>query len=155
MTNGPPPRAEDPLDMVELTLIGTDFRQVPPSRLESLAKRTEHIRANLVDLRERGAIQGGVLVSTCNRIEAVLDVAPGRAPASDRLGPLVLGCPEDFPVFAHHGLALGVKVDPHGSAAHLAIIVPPDRDLRGCRTGQTEGFETSRAGDGAIHRTSN
>ena len=89
--------------MVELTLIGTDFRQVAPSRLEVLAKRTEHIRANLVDLREQGAIRGGVLVSTCNRIEAVLDLDAKRSPDAGQLPQVVLGCPDDFPVHAHSG----------------------------------------------------
>ncbi len=78
--------------MVRLTLIGIDHQEVAPSRLEVLSSESERIRARLVDLREQGAVRGAVLLSTCNRVEAVLDVAEGVSAegvgaegASDRL----------------------------------------------------------------------
>ncbi len=88
--------------MVRLTLIGSDFRQAPPSRLRELSARTEEIRAGLVDLRSEGAIRGGVLVSTCNRVEALLHL--GDFDGETRvLVDRVFGCRDDFPVQSFDG----------------------------------------------------
>ncbi|MBK8974584.1 MAG: hypothetical protein IPM29_01535 [Planctomycetes bacterium] len=90
--------------MVELTLIGTDFRDVAPSELRVLSERTEQIRARLVELREQGALRGAVLLSTCNRVEALLDVDE-TSPIRTDLPRAVLGCGSEFPLHRHEGAA--------------------------------------------------
>lgn len=89
------------LHMVSLTLIGSDVRAVRPSRLRALTERREQMRENLRTLRTDGAISGGLLISTCNRVEALLhtnDHAPSWV-WTERL----LGFQPDFPIRALEG----------------------------------------------------
>ncbi|MEO0480067.1 MAG: NAD(P)-binding domain-containing protein [Planctomycetota bacterium] len=87
--------------MVSLTLIGSDARAVRPSRLRALSDRQDLILDNLRQLRADGAIQGGLLISTCNRVEALIH-ATDPAPAwtwTERL----FGMRPDFTVHAYEG----------------------------------------------------
>ena len=87
--------------MVSLTLIGSDARAVRPSRLRALSDRQDLIRENLCQLRADGAIHGGLLISTCNRVEALIH-ANEQAPTwawTERL----FGMRPDFEVHAFEG----------------------------------------------------
>ena len=52
--------------------------------------------------------------------------------------------------FGHHLVAVEGKVDEHGAAADLAVVVPFGRDLAGSGARQGKAFEAAGAGDGAV-----
>ena len=57
-----------------LILIGTSFRSIPLSELEILERNAESIRSAIFENYIDGSeIEGGVVVSTCNRFEIYLD----------------------------------------------------------------------------------
>jgi len=93
------------LAMTRLTLTGSDFSRVPPSRLRALSQDSEHIRARLVELRASGHIQGGFLLSTCNRVEVLLDL-PAEHDSSvspDDVARTVFGDIGELPLRQLHG----------------------------------------------------
>ena len=51
----------------------------PPSLLERLSSRSEKIQARLLELSEQGSISGALLVSTCNRLEVLVELADSAA----------------------------------------------------------------------------
>jgi glutamyl-tRNA reductase len=79
--------------MARLTLLGSDFSRVPPSKLRALSADSERIRTRLVELRAAGSIKGGFLLSTCNRVEVLLDLPEShdRSMAPDDVARTVLG----------------------------------------------------------------
>ena len=51
----------------------------PPSLLERLSSRSEKIQARLLEMSEEGSISGALLVSTCNRLEVLVELADNSA----------------------------------------------------------------------------
>ena len=74
--------------MTRLRLYGTDHSLTTPSRLERLSAQRENIQTRLLELQQRGVITGGILLSTCNRVEILLEVDKDESPslATDLLG---------------------------------------------------------------------
>ncbi len=70
-----------------LWILGSNYRLAAPSRLQVWVARTEEILTRLLSLQAEGAIQGGVLLGTCNRLEIILDaeVRPERSQLLDSL----------------------------------------------------------------------
>jgi glutamyl-tRNA reductase len=93
------------LAMTRLTLIGSDFSRVPPSRLRALSQDSERIRTRLVELRASGRILGGFLLSTCNRVEVLLDLpeAHDSSVSPDDVARTVFGEVGDVPLRQLHG----------------------------------------------------
>jgi glutamyl-tRNA reductase len=90
-----PSAPSDDSQPFRLVLAGSDHQLVAPTRLQALAARGSGIQARLCELRQRGAIAGGFLLSTCNRIEVVLETAPD-APAD--LARTALGGDPELPL---------------------------------------------------------
>lgn len=105
MTIGVPKNGVMTPVMTRLTLLGSDFSRVPPSRLRALSGDAERIRARLVELRRSGAILGGLLLSTCNRVEVLLDLGPahGKEVSPDDVAATVFGDVGDIPLQQLHG----------------------------------------------------
>ncbi len=59
--------------MAELILVGSNHQLVPPSKLRAMAGHKAAAMAVLLELQSKGAINGGMLISTCNRVEAIVD----------------------------------------------------------------------------------
>lgn len=59
-----------------LWVLGSNHRLAAPSRLQAAVSRQEEILSQLVSLQAEGAIRGGVLLCTCNRLEVILDAEP-------------------------------------------------------------------------------
>lgn len=79
----------------------------PPSILERLTLRSEAIQARLLEMSEVGSIQGALLLSTCNRVEALVELDDDVSDEFiDNLVPELLG--DDVPV---HTFADGQAVD--------------------------------------------
>ncbi|MEY2981940.1 MAG: hypothetical protein RL562_2167 [Planctomycetota bacterium] len=93
------------LAMTRLTLIGSDFSRVPPSRLRDLSQDSERIRTRLVELRASGRILGGFLLSTCNRVEVLLDLPSEHDSlvSPDDVARTVFGDVGDLPLRQLHG----------------------------------------------------
>lgn len=81
--------------MVRMLLVGSDHQLVPPSQLTGLSRRSEAIQARLLELKEQGIVRGAVLLSTCNRVEALLELEQSVVHGFARV---VLGCDAAFPV---------------------------------------------------------
>lgn len=62
-----------------VSVTGSSHRLCPPSRLQTWSGQAEQIFARLLDLQQRGVIQGAVLLSTCNRIELLIDADPTQS----------------------------------------------------------------------------
>jgi glutamyl-tRNA reductase len=105
MTLGHCPGSAMPLVMTRLTLIGSDFSRVPPSQLRALSQDSERIRTRLVELRASGRILGGFLLSTCNRVEVLLDLPAEHDSlvSPDDVARTVLGDVGDLPLRQLHG----------------------------------------------------
>lgn len=86
--------------MVRILLVGSDYQLVPPSRLEKLSACSEQIQARLLELKARGVIRGGLLLSTCNRFEVLLDLQEQAedGASEDAMSRGLLGCDSSFPL---------------------------------------------------------
>ncbi|MHC4076948.1 MAG: glutamyl-tRNA reductase [Planctomycetota bacterium] len=56
-----------------LWVLGSNHRLIAPSRLQAAVARREEILSQMLSLHAEGTIRGGVLLSTCNRLELILD----------------------------------------------------------------------------------
>ncbi|MFO1055312.1 MAG: hypothetical protein U1F36_24085 [Planctomycetota bacterium] len=81
--------------MSRFLLAGSDHELVPPSRLTQLSAHSARVLTRLLELRNRNEIQGAVLLSTCNRVEALIDVDGEVAPDFARK---LFECDADFPL---------------------------------------------------------
>ena len=61
--------------MTLLRLYGTDHSLTTPSRLERLSARRQGIQTRLLELQQKGVIAGALLLSTCNRVEILVEIA--------------------------------------------------------------------------------
>ena len=64
--------------MSETILAGSNHKLEPLPRLQKLVARREEILADILAMQEQGRVRGGVLLTTCNRVEFMLE-----APAQD------------------------------------------------------------------------
>ena len=81
--------------MSRFLLAGSDHELVPPSRLTEISSQSARIQTRLLELRERGAIRGALLLSTCNRVEVLLELEGEPEPS---LAQATLGCDSSFPI---------------------------------------------------------
>lgn len=86
---------------VMIRVLGTSHHEAPPSRLHGVANQREELFARLLRLQSEGTLQGAMLLSTCNRLEIILDV--GEDHENDDLRTAVLGEHEDLPLHDHAG----------------------------------------------------
>ncbi|MBI5851681.1 MAG: hypothetical protein HZB39_11750 [Planctomycetes bacterium] len=85
--------------MSRFLLAGSDHELVPPSRLTEISSQSARIQTRLLELRKHDAIHGALLLSTCNRVEVLveldarLDAEPDAGFARE-----LLGCGSSFPI---------------------------------------------------------
>jgi len=63
-----------------LVLVGLNHKQAPVEVRERLAFGEEEKLPLLAGLKEKGLLDGGVLLATCNRVELYADLCEGRSP---------------------------------------------------------------------------
>lgn len=71
--------------MSETILAGSNHKLEPLPRLQKLVARREEIFADILAMQERGRVRGGVLLTTCNRVEILLDGAEQDRPIATEL----------------------------------------------------------------------
>ena len=71
--------------MSETVLVGSNHKLEPFPKLQDLLVRREEIFAGILAMQERGKVLGGVLLTTCNRVEILLDGELGGRPVAAEL----------------------------------------------------------------------
>ncbi len=66
----------------EIVLVGLNHKVAPVEARERLAFQDEEALSFLKGLKGEGAVRGGVLLSTCNRVELYADLGQGETPES-------------------------------------------------------------------------
>lgn len=71
--------------MSETILVGSNHTLEPLDRLQDLVVRREAILGSVLAMQGQGRVRGGVLLTTCNRLEILLDGVEGDRPIAREL----------------------------------------------------------------------